>query len=85
MRHSNAFTLIEVIIVITILATLASVSFVSFQQFSSSARDSQRLADIESITKTFEIYQVNSGSYPSPDNSFSVTYSGAKVWYQGTV
>ncbi len=85
MHKKSAFTLVELIVVITILAILGTIAFLSFNGYSSSARDSTRVSDLASIAKTLDVYQVNTGKYPLPDNYLTTTYSGGIVWYQGTV
>lgn len=75
----------ELIVVITILAILGTIGFLSVGGYSSRARDSDRLADVANISKSLDLSIVTAGSYPIPDNSFSVTYSGAAVWNQGII
>lgn len=84
-KSHSAFTLIELIVVITILAILGAIGFLSVSGYSSRARDSDRLAEVANLSKSLDLSIVNVGSYPNPDNSFSVAYSGGVVWYQGTV
>ncbi|EKE29099.1 MAG: hypothetical protein ACD_2C00233G0017, partial [uncultured bacterium (gcode 4)] len=84
-KKHNAFTLVELIVVIVILAILATIAFLSFSSQSWSARDSTRLADISSIKKSVEMYNVNAWTYPTPDKSFSYTYSGWVIWNQWTI
>ncbi|EKE28637.1 MAG: hypothetical protein ACD_3C00037G0028 [uncultured bacterium (gcode 4)] len=81
-KNNNAFTLVELIVVIVILAILATIAFLSFSSQSWSARDSTRLADISSIKKSVEMYNVNSWIYPTPDYSYSFTYSWGIIWNQ---
>lgn len=85
-RHKRkwlaGFTLVELIVVITILAILGTIGFISIQGYAGSARDSNRVSDINSAMKSLEVYQIKAGSYPSPDNTFAVTYSGGVVWNQ---
>jgi MSHA pilin protein MshA len=78
----KAFTLVELIVVITILAVLATVAFISFQWYALSARDSTRLADLNSITKVLELYNVKHWKYPNPDAQTNITYSGSTAWTQ---
>lgn len=80
--NKKAFTLVELIVVITILAVLATVAFVSFQWYSQSARDSARLADIQSMTKVLELFKVKNSKYPNPDSKTNITYSWAIAWSQ---
>ncbi len=72
----SGFTLVELIVVISILAILGTIGFISIQGYAGSARDSNRVSDINSAMKSLELNQIKSGSYPSPDSSFAVTYSG---------
>jgi len=80
--NKKAFTLVELIVVITILAVLATVAFISFQWYALSARDSTRLADLNSITKVLELYNVKHWKYPNPDAKTNITYSGSTAWTQ---
>ncbi len=84
-QKHKAFTLVELIVVIVILAILATIAFLSFSSQSWSARDSTRLADISSIKKSVEMYNVNAWTYPTPDNPYSYTYSGWVIWNQWTI
>jgi len=81
----KGFTLVELIVVISILAILATIAFLSFWTFQSKARDGSRVADINSISKSLELYSVKAWNYPYPDWYFTVTYSGGSLWYQWTV
>jgi prepilin-type N-terminal cleavage/methylation domain-containing protein len=80
--NKKAFTLVELIVVITILAVLATVAFISFQWYALSARDSTRLADLNSITKVLELYNVKHWKYPNPDAKTNITYSWSTAWTQ---
>ena len=75
-KLSIGFTLVELIVVIVILAILATIAFLSFSSYSSSARDSTRISDINSIVKSLELVNMKTGSFPTPSNAFSITYSG---------
>lgn len=84
-KHFWAFTLVELIIVITILAILASIAFMSFRSYSWNARDGNKLATFSNIETGLSLYQVKTGSYPSPDDIYgSGSYSWnllSQVWY----
>lgn len=71
-----AFTLVELVVVITILAILGTIGFLSLGGYSSNARDSDRVADIVNLSKSLDVSNIAVGSYPQPDNLFTLTYSG---------
>ena len=79
------FTLVELIVVITILAILWTIAFISLQWYSSQARDSKRIADIQNIKTSLELFSINTWKYPIPDNKQEVSYSWEILWYQWTV
>lgn len=84
-RKIKGFTLIELIIVITILAILSTIGFLSIWGYSSKARDSSRVSDLAMIAESLDLSEISAGSYPDPDNFFSVTYTGSSIWKQGKV
>lgn len=84
-KNLHGFTLVELIVVITILVILGTIAFTSLTGYSGSARDSNRVSDVSNISKGLDITYIKTGSYPTPDNFFSVTYSGGILWTQGTI
>ncbi|MDD5376998.1 MAG: FISUMP domain-containing protein [Candidatus Gracilibacteria bacterium] len=81
----SGFTLVELIVVITILVILGTIAFMSLSGYSGNARDSSRVSDLTNLSQSLDLYNIRGGSYPTPDNTFSVTYSGGVLWYQGTI
>lgn len=77
------FTIVELIVVILVLAILWTIAFVSLQWYSKDARDSTRLTDLKTISKTLELYKIRDGVYPLPENWTEITFSWAEVWTQG--
>ena len=37
------------------------------------------------LSKSLDLYNTRTGSYPTPDNAFQVTYSGGVLWNQGNM
>jgi len=65
-KQKKAFTLVELIVVITILAILSTIAFISLTGYSKSAKNSTRIADINSIEKALELFALNTSKYPVP-------------------
>jgi len=64
MRKFLAFILIELVIVIGILAVLAAVVLIVINpaEYMKSTRDSQRMSELQTITKSIELYLGDGGS-----------------------
>ena len=83
-RRTGGFTLVELIVVITILAILGTIAFISLQWYSAQSRDAVRLSDLSSIKSWLELYNLDAGMYPSPNDETVITYSWAVAWTQWT-
>jgi len=81
-KQKQAFTLVELIVVITILAILWTIAFISLQWYSKDARDSIRISDISNIKTSLELFHLDSGKYPLPDDNQIVDYGTETLWYQ---
>jgi prepilin-type N-terminal cleavage/methylation domain-containing protein len=70
-NQSKGFTLIELMVAISIIALLATVVLSSLGVSKSKARDSQRIAELQSVQKALELNYITTGSYPQtgPDGS----------------
>ena len=64
MSKPNSFTLIELVIVIAILAILAAVIVIVINpaEYIKSARDSNRMSDLQNIHKSIGLYQADGGA-----------------------
>ena len=79
----KAFTLIELIVVITILAILGAIGFTVLTGYFAGARDSARLADMNSIYGQVNLALGVDGQLPMPENYRTVMLSGTTITYQG--
>ena len=79
--NKQAFTLVELIVVITILAILATVWFVSFSGYLAWARDTNRIAQLKSMSDALELYRTKK-DLPIPDDKVDVQASGSTIAYQ---
>lgn len=84
LKKKQAFTLVELIVVITILAILWTIAFISFQWYSTNARNWVRLADLNNISKSLELFYSAKWFFPSPDYTVDMTYSWSLAWNQWT-
>jgi prepilin-type N-terminal cleavage/methylation domain-containing protein len=81
-KQQKAFTLVELIVVITILAILWTIAFISMEWYSKSSRDSVRISDVSNMKTSLELFHLNAGKYPLPDNNEIVEYETQTLWYQ---
>lgn len=72
------FTIVELLIVIVVIAILAAISIISYSNIAAKARDSQRMRDIETISKALEMYYADNGKYP--DGSCGASCPTPKKW-----
>jgi type II secretory pathway pseudopilin PulG len=66
--------------IITILATIAFVSVFGFLKY---ARDVSRLENLTRIDSVIELFDLQNGYYPEPEEAVDITFSGAVLWSQG--
>jgi len=65
LKHSRAFTLVELLVVIAVIGILASITVVGFTRFQVDARDAQRSSKTSIIAEALEKYYDTNGEYPS--------------------
>ena len=80
----KAFTLVELLVVITILSILWTIAFIYVHENLWSARDTNRIADMENITSVLELELVDTNIVPEPSNAVDITYSWSLAWKQWT-
>src|SRR5579872_7218341 len=66
LKRQQGFTLVELLVVIAIIAILAVIGLTVFTGLQRGARDAQRRADIEAITRALEAgYDTQNAQYPT--------------------
>jgi general secretion pathway protein G len=66
-RGAEGFTLVELLVVLAIIGLLATVVVVNVLPAQNSARVQKARADIALIEQGLELYRLDSGRYPSPE------------------
>src|SRR5438132_1430180 len=61
----RGFTLIELLVVIAIIGILASIVLAYLNVARQKSRDARRLADVNALQKSLEIYYTENGTYPT--------------------
>jgi prepilin-type N-terminal cleavage/methylation domain-containing protein len=83
--HQKGFTLIEIMVVIAVVSFLAAVILVALNGVRERARNAKRVADIQQIHKSLELYYNECTSYPQlPPATFGFVLNQSKALYSGT-
>lgn len=77
-NFSRGFTLIEILVVISIIGMLSSIVISQFRLSTYKAHDSQRIDQIDQITKALELYYADNGKYPNNSNIGQFMYSDSR-------
>lgn len=77
--NKKGFTLIELLIVVAIIGLLATLAILSLTAAQSKARDTKRVADLQSLRNGVEEYANDYAAYPQP-----VVRAGAVGGWNGT-
>jgi prepilin-type N-terminal cleavage/methylation domain-containing protein len=67
----EGFTLIELLVVISIIGLLASVVLVSLNSARLKSRDAKRVADLNQMSKAFELFFNDKSSYPTTNSAIN--------------
>lgn len=65
MEKRSGFTLIELLVVITIISILTIIAVSQFNTAKIKARDTQRKADLDSVSKAVNMYYTDYGEFPA--------------------
>ncbi|MDQ3018810.1 MAG: prepilin-type N-terminal cleavage/methylation domain-containing protein, partial [bacterium] len=59
------FTIVELLIVVVVIAVIAAITVVAYTNIQQRAVASVMKSDLGQAAKTFELYKVNNGNYPT--------------------
>lgn len=62
-KHSQGFSLLELLVVISIIGILVSIGTVAFTTAQQKSRDSRRRSDVKAMQDAFEQYKADTGTY----------------------
>lgn len=68
-KNRVGFSLVELLVVLAVFSLLVSTVFVHFSQLASTQRDTQRIADMRTITTALDLYFSKNHSYPAVTSS----------------
>lgn len=71
-NNISGFTIVELLIVIVVIGILAAITIVAYNGVQTKARDSARIAKINSIAKAIELYNTDNGRYPAIQDGFGM-------------
>lgn len=69
MKQGRGFTIVELLIVIVVIAILAAISFVAYTGIQERTKETVIRSDLSNFSKAVELYRVEHGSYPGPQNN----------------
>ena len=85
MKRQKGFTLIEILVVVAVISFLAAIILVVLNNAREKGRNAKRVADIQQIHKTLELYFNECGSYPQlPPITFGFVLDRSKAIFSGT-
>ena len=73
-KNKKGFSLIELIVVMTIVMVISVVGMVTFTGTNKKARDSKRMADLEKVRISLELYKQENSVYPTSSGLLVTNY-----------
>ena len=74
MSAHRGFTIVELLIVIVVIAILAAITIVAYNGIQASARDAERVSDMNALQKKLEIFYAKTGYYPNSAQMSDTTF-----------
>ncbi|MFH0840538.1 MAG: prepilin-type N-terminal cleavage/methylation domain-containing protein [bacterium] len=78
--NKKGFTLVEFLVVIFIIAILVAIALILVSGARISARDAERVTDIDTLRKALAVYDVKEGGYPSIITSGQSLTAGSNTY-----
>lgn len=75
-KSTNGFTLVELLIVIVVIAILAAITLVTYNGIQKRALDTQRISDINALTKGMQLWTIDTGVAPKDSGAGSSAGQG---------
>lgn len=75
----KGFTIVELLIVIVVIGILAAIAIVSYNGAQKTARNAQRLEDVNRVADLIDMYYTKNGSYPITTNQPQANWKSVDV------
>ena len=79
-RNSTGFTLVELLIVVALIAILATIGTFGYQNIQARARDSKRIADLDTVKNYIQEYYNQFQYYPDVVANSDTGYQAGTNW-----
>ena len=78
-RKQSGFTIVELLIVIIVIGILAALVLVTFTGVQQKARNTERVTDVKAVASHLEVYNAQSGYYPTVTNLNTAAFLSANL------
>lgn len=70
-KYASGFTIVELLIVIVVIGILSTITIVTYRGVQNRANNASRLTEFNYWRKSFELYKIQNGTYPTmPDGGY---------------